>query len=156
MNQPVKRIYVDTSVFGGVHDDEFKEPSKKFFEQSRQGFFELVISGVVEGEIAGAPENVRHLYERTLQHAEIAEVTEQALYLQNAYLKAKIVSRKWSDDALHVATATVSVCDMIASWNFRHIVHYDKIPMYNAVNILHGYKSIAIYSPLEIIQYEKE
>jgi len=26
--------------------------------------------------------------------------------------------------------------------------------MYNAVNTLHGYKEIAIYSPLEVIEYE--
>ena len=28
------------------------------------------------------------------------------------------------------------------------------IPMYNAVNTLHGYREISIYSPLEVIEYE--
>lgn len=27
------RIYLDTSVFGGVFDEEFKKPSKALFEQ---------------------------------------------------------------------------------------------------------------------------
>ena len=40
------------------------------------------------------------------------------------------------------------------SWNFRHIVNFQKIPRYNAVNTLNGYKEIAIYSPLEVIEYE--
>ena len=26
------RVYADTSVFGGVHDDEFQQPSMTFFE----------------------------------------------------------------------------------------------------------------------------
>jgi hypothetical protein len=31
---------------------------------------------------------------------------------------------------------------------------YEKIPLYNAVNVLRGYNQIAIYSPLEVIKYE--
>jgi hypothetical protein len=29
---------------------------------------------------------------------------------------------------------------MIISWNFKHIVHFQKIPKYNAVNALNGYR----------------
>jgi hypothetical protein len=53
-----------------------------------------------------------------------------------------------------VAVATVSKCDLIVSWNFKHIVHFDKITKYNAVNALHGYGKIGIFSPLEVIDYE--
>jgi hypothetical protein len=55
-----------------------------------------------------------------------------------------------------VALATVSECSLIVSWNFRHIVHFEKIPMYNAVSTLHGYKEIDIFSPLEVIYYQQE
>src|SRR3989304_5908939 len=64
-------------------------------------------------------------------------------------------SIKYSNDALHVALATVTNCKIIVSWNFKHIVHFKKIPLYNAVNILQGYEQIAIYSPLEVIRYEE-
>lgn len=40
---------------------------------------------------------------------------------------------------------------MIVSWNFKHIVHFDKISGYHGVNLLEGYKAIPIYSPLEVI-----
>jgi len=40
---------------------------------------------------------------------------------------------------------------MIVSWNFKHIVQYDKIPLYNAVNTLQGYGNIGIFSPLEVV-----
>jgi len=42
---------------------------------------------------------------------------------------------------------------MIVSWNFKHIVHYDKIRLYNAVNTLRGYTPIGIYSPWEVADY---
>jgi hypothetical protein len=40
---------------------------------------------------------------------------------------------------------------MIVSWNFKHIVHYEKIRGFNAVNQLEGYAPIEIHSPLEVI-----
>jgi len=63
--------------------------------------------------------------------------------------EAGIVTEKPTDDAFHVAIASASGCDLIVSWNFKHIVHFDKIPKYNAVNILNGYGQLGIYSPLE-------
>jgi hypothetical protein len=78
------------------------------------------------------------------------------LELRDAYLQAKIVTPKYSDDALHVALATVSGCSLIVSWNFQHIVHFQKIPLYNAMNTLQGYQPIAIFSPREVIRYEDE
>ena len=82
------------------------------------------------------------------------EISNEVLDLRDAYLSAKIVTKKYSNDALHVALATVSKCSVIVSWNFKHIVHFDKIPLYNAINVLEGYHQIAIYSPLEVIRYE--
>ena len=66
------------------------------------------------------------------------------------------MSERFATDALHVALATASGVFMIVSWNFRHIVNFQKIPKYNAVNKLHGYNDIAIYSPLEVIEHEDE
>jgi hypothetical protein len=87
--------------------------------------------------------------------AEIVDVTEAALELRSAYLEADIIGRKYADDALHVALATVSRCPLIVSWNFKHIVHQRKIPLYNAVNVLHGFSVIAIHSPAEVIEYDE-
>lgn len=150
------RVYADTSVFGGVFDDEFGEESKAFFEQVKSGQFVLVTSAVVEAEMATAPAFVQEFFEEMLGYAQVADVTSDALDLRDAYLQADIVTPAYSDDGLHVALATVSGCALIVSWNFRHIVHFQKIPLYNAVNTLRGFAQIAIYSPPEVIWYEDE
>ena len=41
--------------------------------------------------------------------------------------------------------------DIIVSWNFKHIVHYEKIMGYEGINTIHGYRSPRIYSPYEVI-----
>ena len=151
--QPL-RVYADTSVYGGVFDEEFAAPSRAFFDRVRQGRFALVVSAVVLNEIGPAPEPVRTLLDEMLAMAEIVPVSDEALALQRAYLDNGIVTSGAADDALHVALATTGGCAMIVSWNFRHIVHYQKVPLYNAVNILHRRASLEIRSPLEVIEDE--
>jgi len=150
----VIRVYADTSVFGGAFDEEFQAASKVFFLQVRSGGFKLVTSALVQEELEPAPTEVRRLFEELLDIVDVVEVSEEALSLRDGYLESGIVSTQWADDALHVALATVADCSLIVSWNFKHIVHFEKIPLYNAVNTLRGYSSIGIFSPLEVIQYE--
>ena len=156
MSRPTLNVYADTSVFGGVFDEEFDQASQSFFEMVRQEYFNLVTSVVVKEELEPAPSEVMALFERMLDFAKIVEVSNEALQLREAYVNAGILTGQWSTDALHVALATVADCSMIVSWNFRHIVHYSKIPLYNAVNTLYGYSNIAIHSPQETIYYEDE
>ncbi len=148
------RIYADTSVFGGVFDQEFSEPSRQFFEEVDAGRFVLVTSAVVEAEIEPAPERIRMFFAEYAEKAVIVVPDQAALDMQMNYVSSGVVTEKSLGDALHVAIATVSGCDLIVSWNFRHIVHFDKIPKYNAVNVLNGYGHIGIYSPSEVIHYD--
>ena len=150
------RVYADTSVFGGVFDEEFARPSRAFFEQARGGRFALVTSVVVQAEVALAPEPVRRLFHMLARAEAIVTVSEAAVRLQQAYLAAGIVAPRQLTDALHVALATTLRCDVIVSWNFRHIVHLGRIPLYNAVNTLQGYPPIAIHSPAEVLLYDDE
>lgn len=150
------RIYADASVFGGVFDEEFAGASDAFFRQVRAGRFALVSSTLVRRELQPAPEDVRALFGDLQPIMEISEVSEEALRLGRAYLDEGIISGRWADDAMHVALATAAGCPVIVSWNFRHIVHRRKIPLYNAVNTLRGHPGLAIHSPREVIEYAEE
>ncbi|MEI6704473.1 MAG: type II toxin-antitoxin system VapC family toxin [Deltaproteobacteria bacterium] len=149
-------VYADTSVYGGVYDDEFSAASTRFFEVIRRGSFQLVLSEIVHRELSFAPAQVQGLFQEMLPLALLTPVTDEAINLQQAYIREGIVTKKSLDDALHVALATVSGCDLIVSWNFKHIVHFQKIPLFNAVNTLNGYNSLMIYSPLEVIENEDQ
>jgi len=148
------RCYADTSVFGGIADAEFTAATTKFFALVRTGALELVTSPLVADEISFAPKNVQVFFEDATADSEIVEVTREAIALRRAYLRAGVVGPQWDSDALHVALATVAKCAVIVSWNFKHIVNFRKIPLYNAVNETHGYRVIAIHSPLEVIADE--
>ncbi len=152
----VLKVYAETSVFGGVFDDTFTDASKVFFDQVKLGLFQLLVSDVLRQEIDLAPDRVRALFHRISLYAENIPVDDAVLNLRDAYVSSGIVGAKWRDDAAHVAAATVAEADLIVSWNFKHIVHFDKIRLYNAINALRGYGTIDIRSPLEVIGYEEE
>lgn len=155
MNTSLIRVYTDTSVFGGVFDEIFETASRAFFQQVTDGRFQLVISPIVQDEIEQAPAKVQKWFDEFAIHAEVILITQEVLQLRQAYLNVGIVTTKSAADALHVALATVARCHLIISWNFKHIVHFQKIPLYQGVNLVNGYEAIHIYSPLEVLHYEE-
>ena len=150
--QQAVRVYADTSVFGGVFDERFSASSRAFFELVKKGRFKLVTSPTLNAEIASAPGHIRDLYQEMLSISEYVGASSAVESLHREYILHGILSQKWEADALHVASAVVAGCRLIVSWNFRHIVHFEKIPLYNAVNVLMGYGVIAIHSPLEAVE----
>lgn len=146
------RIYIDTSVVGGVFDDEFKEESKRLFEMASEGSFVILISDILIDELREAPKDVNeYISNISTEVIEPVFSNKETAKLRDAYINAKVLGKASISDAHHVALATVYNADMILSWNFKHIVHYDKMRLFNAVNILNGYNGISIYSPPEVI-----
>ncbi|MFA6567099.1 MAG: hypothetical protein WCS96_02705 [Victivallales bacterium] len=151
------RIYLDTSVIGGCFDSEFELASRTLFEEIAQCRFIAVISEIVEEEIALAPEKIRELIGNKQKiKFEVLSENEETVGLAEDYLKAGIVGKSYFDDCRHVAIASFYNVDLLVSWNFKHIVQFDKIRRFNAINMLHGYRQIEIRSPMEVIHYEKE
>ena len=73
------KVYADTSVFGGVFDEEFAEPTKQFFSEIDAGRFVIVTSAIVEAEIEPAPKNIRDFFARYEAIAEIAQITQNII-----------------------------------------------------------------------------
>jgi len=151
------RVYADTSVFGGCFDEEFARESKAFFEDVRARRFVLVVSVTTLGELEKAPDYVQKiLADLSPEKIEVIDFCDEIALLRDAYLEAHIVGPESKADAEHIATASVADVDFAVSWNFKHIVHYEKISGYQAINLINGYKEIRIYSPKEVVYNDKE
>jgi hypothetical protein len=115
-----------------------------------------VISEIITAEIADAPTAIRELLVDLLAFKpEIISITPEILALADAYQQHAILTPKFFADGMHIALATVAEVDLLVSWNFRHIVRYDKIRLFTAVNLERGYKPLAIYSPREVASDEE-
>jgi len=146
------RMYVDASVIGGCLDEEFSHESIALLDMARQGRATLVVSDLLVDELLDAPPQVAAIVEGLPDECvERVFTTAETRHLRNRYLDAGVVGPASADDALHVALATVAGAHMIVSWNFKHLVHYEKIRGYNAVNLREGYPLVEIHSPKEVI-----
>lgn len=153
----VQRVYIDTSVIGGCLDPEYAPWSKGLLADFRLGLLKAVLSDIIAAEIEDAPLPVQEIYAELLTlQPDLIEVDEPALELADLYQQRGILTPKFYVDGLHVALACVAEADVMVSWNFKHIVHFDKIRLFNAVNLERGYKSLHIYSPREVASNEEE
>ena len=147
------RAYADTPVYGGCFDVEFQEDSQAFFREVSAGRFLLLIADITVRELALAPERVRSvLQDLPPVSLEFLAFSEEVRRLRDAYLEFGVLPASAGADAEHVASATAGESDLLVSWNFKHIVHFDKIAAFQPINVLRGYKPLSIYSPREVVE----
>jgi predicted nucleic acid-binding protein len=151
----VMRIYLDTSVWSLAISEgvsEYREASKDIFEHAKLFDWRLVSSEIVLGEFEGFSPKQRKLAFDLVEEseAEIWIAEDEIHALANDYIGFEVVTRNHFLDSLHVATATIAECDLLLSWNFRHIANINKARKFIAVNEIRGYnKPIKICTPME-------
>lgn len=150
-----QRIYLDTSIFGGLFDEEFKEYTEPLFERIKNLEFEIIHSNVTEQELENAPEKIKATT-KLLPNLSTEQVKSdiETVKLAKKYIEEGVVGATSYADCLHIALATKHNANILLSWNFKHIVNVVRIVGYNSVNMSEGYKPIDIRSPRELMNYE--
>ena len=152
-----QRIYIDTSVVGGYFDSEFEEATALLFERLERNEITFVVSELLDLELMNAPQKVRELlHQYSANKFERVEMTDEAIELADRYIEEKVVGQTSLEDCRHIALATINKVDVLASWNFKHIVNLQRIKGYNSVNMKLGYSVIEIRSPKDLLNYENE
>ena len=149
-----QRIYIDTSIVGGFFDEEFEKETKMLFQRLENKEVVFVISDVLKKELLNAPPTVKGLLQQYEGDCfEHVPLTREAEFLANCYIAEKVVGATSLEDCQHIAVATINKVDVLASWNFKHIVNLTRIKGYNAVNLKNGYITLEIRNPRELIVY---
>lgn len=148
------RLYLDTTVFNFAFADDCpieRDITRNFFRQIDN--FDVSISDIVLQEISRcSSEKQKKLMDIVNKYdLDILHFDQDADDLANAYIKNKIIPVKFQDDANHIAIASINNCDVILSWNFKHIVKVKTKREVAGINLLMGYNSIDIYTPREVI-----
>ena len=152
-----QKVYIDTSIVGGYFDEEFKEATIMLFERLERGEIIFVVSDLLDLELIKAPLHVKkHLLKYSAERFQRVELTEEAIFLADQYISEKVVGKTSVEDCRHIALATLNKVDVLASWNFKHIVNLDRIKGYNSVNLRLGYSMIEIRSPKDLVKYGNE
>src|SRR6266542_4183232 len=96
-----QRIYLDNSVIGGYHDEEFEEATKQLFERIINKEFFIYFSEVNETELEFAPGYIKKVKSLIptdcIRHIEIDDEIEA---LAQAYIKEKALGKSNENDAI--------------------------------------------------------
>lgn len=155
MNQRIiNRVYVDGCAVGGLFN-QYAEQTEPFWNAVKNGEIVIIVSDVLEQEVARAPQCVRDFFDSLPKsQMEIVVSTKESNTLAKRYIAEKVVGPKSLADCKHIAIATLANAGVVVSWNFGHMVNKSRILGYNSVNMKLGYAQIDIRTPYEVINDE--
>ena len=161
MDKPIKKLslYLETSVWNFIYADdapEKRDATKLLFEEIKEGRYDIFISEHVLAEVSRTSDSRKKaLLEDLVQKYSpvLLPPSPDVENLTTAYLQAKVASEKASTDLAHIAYAVAYQCDVIVSWNLKHIVRLKTKVAVNGINRQLGYREIEIIVPEEVIGY---
>ena len=151
------RIYVETSVISYFASRPSRDLvtvarqqiTRDWWEESQQQF-DIFISLLVLEEAGGGDPVAAKKRLQVLEGIPVLEITDDAENLAASLIKAGSIPESYSEDALHIALATVSGMDFLLTWNFHH---FNNAMMKRAIVKIveeNGYECPVICSPDEL------
>lgn len=150
------KVYLDTSVISHLDQQDAPEKmadTRRFWEQVKLGEYDAVLSDITLAEIGDCSEPKRGVlfeYLRQIPFTTI-ESNDVTAAIAERLIELGVLRRKSFDDCQHIAAAIVGGCDVIVSWNFKHIVNHKTMSGVKAVTALEGYNDLLIYTPTILI-----
>lgn len=151
------KLYLDTSVISHLDAPDVPEKeadTRRLWEEIKTGKYDIFTSPVLAEELERCPEPKRSTLLAYMHeiHYTVLQATSEVAELAERYVEAGILRQKSFDDCQHIAYACTHGCDMIVSWNFKHLVNVKTISGVKGVNALAGYREMPIYSPTMLIE----
>ena len=154
----ILKIYVDTSIIGYLYQETQPEKMAEthaLWKQIKNGVYKVVISNLLLEELGNNPnEEIKNILLGFLAEIdyEIVPLTPEIERLAVLIISQGILTKKSYEYCLHIATALVNDCNLLVSWNFRHLVNIRTINGVRAISNLEGYRNVDIVSPTLLIQ----
>jgi predicted nucleic acid-binding protein len=154
-------IYIETSIFGyltarstnnliiaaniKVTQDWWDIHSSSFVLYAS----ELVLDEASKGDTSIAAQRLS-----LLQSLMLLDLTEEAIDLAKEFLQQSNLPSKASNDALHMALATVYGLDYLLTWNCKHMANAQIQRKLAQISSNLGYEVPVICTPYELMGYE--
>ena len=151
------RVYLDTSVVSyldQINHPEKVQETRKLWKLFSENVYDVYISDIVIREINQCEEDKRNRLFDYLNQIDysLIETGENTLVLAERIIDVGVLKEKSFDDCQHIATAILAGCDIITSWNFKHIVNVKTIRGIKIITTMEGYKDLLICPPSALIE----
>ena len=147
------KIYLDTSIISHLQQEDVPEKmqeTRELWEQFKnREDIEVVISDLTLTELSRCSNEKLLFLSNELSKIDYTEiqVSDEERELADIYLHSGVLKQKSIDDLTHIASAALSGCHYIVSWNFRHFVNPKTIRAVNTINLSLNLQHMEIFSP---------
>ncbi len=155
------KVYLDTSVISYLYQDDAPEKmadTLALWDLFEKGVYEVYISDVVLEEIYHCNEHKLDILLDYMDRVKIhvLETDNDTMNLAEKFIDFGILKKTSLDDCRHISAAILAGCDIITSWNFKHIVNVKTAKGVKVITTLEGYKDILIYPPSALLEGVEE
>jgi predicted nucleic acid-binding protein len=153
-----ERVYIETSVIGYLTARSTKNlivagniETTRDWWQNRRNYFVLYISQVVFDEVAKGDAEIALKRLEILNELPLVELNQAVRNLATQFLLRSNLPAKASDDAVHIAAATVHGLDYLLTWNCKHIANAQIQRKLAELSLDLGYELPIICTPYELL-----
>jgi predicted nucleic acid-binding protein len=151
-------VYIETSVIGYLTARSTKNliiagniETTRDWWQNRRSEFALYISQVVVDEVAKGDTEIALKRLEILSGLPLVELNQAVRNLSAQFLMRSNLPPKASDDAVHIAAATVHGLDYLLTWNCKHIANAQIQRKLAEISLDLGYELPIICTPYELL-----
>lgn len=155
-------VYIESSVISYLNGrpsrdliiTALQELTREWWENKRNDF-ELFISQSVIREISAGAKGDATKRIDSIRGLEVLVIDEEAIRLAEKIKARANLPDKATEDALHIALATVNEMDYLLTWNCKHIANAVIVPKVEGVCLTEGYRCSRICTPQELMGEEE-
>ena len=157
------KLYFDASAIGYL--DEQTSPKEMqdmlvLWDEIKQGKYDVVLSRVTLDEITaiGNKEKLNTLFDFLSEISyDTVEVNDEIKKIaEMVKTNQLLISNKHQGDRLHIGCAVVNGCDVLVSYNFKHLANVKTIKGVRGISSLAGYGYIEIMPAAMLIADKPE
>lgn len=153
------KVYLDTSAISYLQQDDSAEKTtitRKFWDLIKERKFSVYLSDITLEELLRCPEPKRGIlfdFLREVTYTEIASARCEGFNgIAQAVRETGILPKRSAADISHIAVALCAGCDVIASWNFKHMSNPRTVAGVRTVALQNNCGSIDIMTPEQIME----
>ena len=155
-------VYIETSVPSFYFDTRTDIEMQARRKWTRQWWSlpkpdTLLVTGfAVLAELEQAPSPKREEALGLLHGLEVLPPDQEIDEIVAVYLANKLMPAEALGDAHHLALASYHHCDILVTWNCKHIANANKLPHIRRINALLGLETPVLATPLQLLEKDDE
>jgi predicted nucleic acid-binding protein len=151
------KVYIETTIpsfyYSERKDAEMtacRDWTREWWKKSSTNFV-LVTSLAVMNELSRGAQTKKKEKLELISSLRNLDINQEIIDIAEIYIKRFVMPNDISGDALHLAVASYYKCDVLLTWNCRHLANYQKAKHIKRVNALLGLSTPALLTPLELM-----